>query len=147
MPELELDTVWEAGEMSTGDEIDGSSSVYSSKNNEETVVVVDQPNISRPSHKLQNEATTVATKNMDSVLQVVTNKIDVNKVETKLVHEQSDVFVTRGSITCNDNLISSQISNNENLSSRNTSPSSSECNELNFSEMQKTYEHTIQIER
>ena len=146
MPELELDTVWEAGEMSTGDEIDGSSSVSSSKNNEGTVVV-DQPNISRPSHKLQNS---VATKNMDTVLQVVPNKVEVNKVETTIVHEeQPDIFETHSkSIKCNDKLISSQLSNNEHLSCRShSSQSNSECNGMNFSEMQKAYENTVHIDR
>ena len=142
MPELELDTVWEAGEMSTGDEIDGSSSVSSSKNNEGTVVLVDQPNISRPSHKLHNEATSVATKN---ILQVVPNKVDVNKVETTIVHERPDMFETRSKSIKS---ISSQLSNNENLSCHsNSSASNSDCNGMNFCEMQKTYENTIQIKR
>ena len=145
MPELELDTVWEAGEMSTGDEIAGSSSVSSCKNNNEgIVVVVDQPNISRPSHKLQNEATSVvATKNVDTVSQVVPNKVDVNKVKTTIVNE------TLGkAFKCNDlKLISSQISSNENLSCNKTIPSNSELqNDLSFCE-KNFYENTIQIER
>ena len=145
MPELELDTVWEAGEMSTGDEIAGSSSVSSCKNNNEgIVVVVDKSNISRPSHKLQNEAASlVATKNVDTVSQVVPNKVDVNKVKTTIVNE------TLGkAFKCNDlKLISSQISNNENLSCNKTIPSNSELqNDLTFCE-KNFYENTIQIER
>ena len=137
MPELELDTVWEAGEMSTGDEIDGSSSV-SSKHN----VSVADPNISRH-HKLQGEIMSkpTTTKNTDTIVQVVPNSTDLDKIAT-IVHEQHN-FVT--SSKSNDNLLS-HISNNENVSTH-MNLSNSKLNETISCEAKKSGEDTLKSER
>ena len=77
MPELELDTVWEAGEISTGEAIDGSSSI-SSNTNAGAVNL----NMSRP-HQFEIEFSTKNhnTKNSDTMLEAVPNdSIRLNKI-------------------------------------------------------------------
>lgn len=77
MPELELDTVWEGGEMSTGDEIDGGSSTSSMANG--TVVV---PNISQQ-YELENKIT---SNTIDAVIQVEPGSMALNNERT-VIHE------------------------------------------------------------
>ena len=82
MPELELDTVWEGGEISTGDEIDRSSSISSMVNGAAMI-----PNISQQ-HKLESNAAskTFETKNIDAVIQVEPVSIELNNMAS-VVHE------------------------------------------------------------
>ena len=88
MPELELDTVWEAGEISTGEAIDGSSSI-SSNTNAGAVNL----NMSRP-HQFEIEFSTKNhnTKNSDTMLEAVPNdSIRLNKIAAMTVHEDSSL--------------------------------------------------------
>ena len=137
MPELELDTVFEAGELSTGDVIDsGSSNASSNKNNNLGVEIISSmPNLSNKSrpHQLQNEvATSNATfstlgtaKNKNSNLLVVPNSIPLNNKVTTVIHEPPSGFV-ESPVKCNSYSLSGQekISKSETLSDSTASKSS-----------------------
>ena len=145
MPELELDTVFEAGELSTGDIIDScSSNASSNKNNNLGGEIISSiPNlssISRP-HQLRNEVTTsnatfstseTAAKNINSNLLVVPNSIPLNNKVTTVIHEPPSGFV-ESPFKCQSNNLSSQekISKSETLSGSTASKMSySEANEI-----------------
>ena len=144
MPELELDTVFEAGELSTGDVIDSSSSASSNKNNNGGEIISsikDTSNISKP-HPLQNEVTTSNTavsisdvKNINSNLLVVPNSIHLGNKVTTVIHEPPSQFVETP-LKCQSNALIDQekISKSETFSSSTITKSSySECNEVMIS--------------
>ena len=144
MPELELDTVFEAGELSTGDIIDSCSSNASSNKNINLggEIISSIPNlssISRP-HQLRNEVTTSnatfstseTAKNINSNLLVVPNAIPLNNKVTTVIHEPPSGFV-ESPFKCQSNNLSSQekISKSETLSGSTAGKMSySEANEI-----------------
>ena len=135
MPELELDTVFEAGELSTGDVIDSSSSASSNKNiNGGESTINDPLNISRP-HQSRNEViTSKATlstsdaKNINSNLLVVPNSIPLTNKITTVIHEPPSGFSEAPA-----KLKSINLSNHEKLSTSETL-SSSTISKLSYSE-------------
>ena len=140
MPELELDTVFEAGELSTGDVIDSCSSASSHKNNNGGEIISsikDTSSITRPPLS-QNEVNltnkgfyTIDARHINSNLLVVPNSIHSSSQVTTLIHEPPSGY-DETPLKCHSN----NLSNQEKISQSETI-SCSTINKLNYSESNK----------
>ena len=137
MPELELDTVWEGGEISTCDDIDGGSSISSM-----FIGTASIPNISQQ-HKLANNITseTLATKSIGAVIQLEPSSIELENVAT-VVHERNNLEIP---VNGSKSRLNRALNNEHLLSQANTTDNKQK--ETREYVVKNTQENTIQATR